>query len=145
VSRRPTAAPRPGWGLFLAAFLLSPLVVVAWLAGAAMLRATGWPRWRRGRAIAAAGVVVWLHGGPVPALTVHFSGYWQLLRQFGAAQVRYAAAGGVPVAPSGPERPRRGCCWRPSIGPASSWRHPTRPLLRGPAGERNATAAARGA
>lgn len=46
MSRRPTAAPRPGWGLFLAAFLLSPLVVVAWLAGAAMLRATGWPRWR---------------------------------------------------------------------------------------------------
>ena len=93
MSRRPTAAPRPGWGLFLAAFLLSPLVLVAWLAGAAMLRATGWPRWHRGRAIAAAGVVVWLHGGPVPALTVHFSGYWQLLRQFGAAQVRMPLPG----------------------------------------------------
>lgn len=95
MSRRPAAAaPRPGWGLFLAAFLLSPLVLVAWLAGAAMLRATGWPRWRVAvGAIAAAGVVVWLHGGPVPALTVHFSGYWQLLRQFGAAQVRMPLPG----------------------------------------------------
>jgi hypothetical protein len=75
---------RPGVALFLAAFVFSPLVLVAWLSTAAVLRATGWPRWRVAVvAIAAGGLVVVVQGGPVPALEAHFAGPWSLLLQVG--------------------------------------------------------------
>jgi hypothetical protein len=93
---RPSGAPdpRPGWGLFIAAFLLSPLVLVAWLAGAALLRATGWPRWRLASSAIAAGVlVVVVQGGPVDALASHFSGLVSLAHQFGHGQVRMPLPG----------------------------------------------------
>jgi hypothetical protein len=85
VSRRPAAPePRPGLALIIVALLLSPLVLLAWLAGAALLRATGWRRWPVAvSALAVATVVVWVEGGPVAAATIHFSGYWSLLSQFG--------------------------------------------------------------
>jgi hypothetical protein len=91
---RPAPEPRPGWGLFLAAALFSPLVLVAWLGGAAVLRATGWPRWRLATAATVAAVaVVWAQGGPVPALAAHFSGIAGLVAQFGRPVVHLPLPG----------------------------------------------------
>ena len=83
---RPAAPePRPGFALFVGTFLLSPLVLVCWAAAQGVLKVTGWPRWRVGAAAAASGaLVIWIQGGPVPALEAHFSGLLSLLRQFGA-------------------------------------------------------------
>ena len=68
-------------------FLLSPLVLACWAAGQAVIRVTGWPRWRVGAAAVASGaLVIWIQGGPVPALAAHFSGYWRLLQQFGLSK-----------------------------------------------------------
>jgi hypothetical protein len=85
VTGRPaTQEPRPGFALFVAAFLLSPLVLVCWAAGQGVLRVTGWPRWRVGAAAAASGaLVIWAQGGPVPALAAHFAGLLGLLSRFG--------------------------------------------------------------
>lgn len=83
---RPPAAPepRPGFALFVGAFLLSPLALVCWAAAQGVLKVTGWPRWRVGAAAVAGGAaVIWLQGGPVPALEAHFSAFLGLLRQFG--------------------------------------------------------------
>ncbi|HEY6707642.1 MAG TPA: hypothetical protein VJB61_08610 [Actinomycetota bacterium] len=93
---RPPAAPepRPGFALFVVAFLASPLVLVCWAAAQGVLKVTGWPRWRVGAAAAASGaLVIWAQGGPVPALAAHFSGYSGLLSQFGRPMVHLPAPG----------------------------------------------------
>jgi hypothetical protein len=85
VSRRPPPQePRPGLGLFLLAFFCSPVVLVAWAVGLALLRRTGWRGWRLGvPALAGGALVVVVEGGPLPAVLYHFSGYIGLLMQFG--------------------------------------------------------------
>jgi hypothetical protein len=95
VSRPPAAPePRPGFALFVAAFLLSPLILACWAAAQAVLRVTGWPRWRIGAAAVASGVlVIWIQGGPVPALAAHFSGFLGLLSQFGRPMVHLPTPG----------------------------------------------------
>jgi hypothetical protein len=88
VTPRPPASPAgppSGFPLFLVAFLLSPLTLVAWVATAIILRATGWPRWRLAAvAIAGGAFVVLVEGGPTAALSAHFRGVSGLLSQFGA-------------------------------------------------------------
>ena len=86
---RPAAPePRPAFGLFVVAFFASPLILVCWAGGQAVLRLTGWPRWRLFAASLAGGAfVVWLQGGPVPALAAHFSGLLALVSQFGGPVV----------------------------------------------------------
>jgi hypothetical protein len=87
-TRMPSGGPPPpGLGfLWLALVLLlaSPLVLVSWVVGQALLRATGWRPWKLTLAAAAGivGVVV-LAGGPEQALLLHFAGYRALLNQFG--------------------------------------------------------------
>jgi hypothetical protein len=78
---KPAAGPL--WiGLLL--FVVSPLTLVFWVLGQALLRATGLRWWKLALAsLAALVVLVWLEGGPGPALWVHFSGWLFLLRQFG--------------------------------------------------------------
>jgi hypothetical protein len=79
--------PPPGLGalwLALALLLASPLVLVSWLVGQALLRATGWRPWKVALVAAAAIVaVVVLAGGPEQALVLHFAGYLTLLNQVG--------------------------------------------------------------
>ena len=79
--------PPPGLALLWLALVLlvaSPLVLVAWLLGQALLRATGWRPWRAALVAAAALVaVVVLAGGIQQALVLHFAGYLALLGQVG--------------------------------------------------------------
>jgi hypothetical protein len=95
VSRQPPPPePRPGVGLFVVAFCFSPVVLLAWAAGLALLRRTGWRGWRLAvPAVAAGGLAVFVEGGPVPALAVHFSGYLMLLQQFGQPTIHLPAPG----------------------------------------------------
>jgi len=94
VSRPAAPEPRPGFALFVGAFLLSPLVLVCWAAAQGVIKVTGWPRWRLASAGAVSGVaVIWLQGGPVPALEAHFSGVLGLLSQFGCPMVHLPAPG----------------------------------------------------
>ena len=82
MTANPPARPGPpsGFALYLGAFLLSPLVLACWAAAQGVMRVTGWPRWRVGAAAVASGAaVIWLEGGPVPALETHFSGALSLL------------------------------------------------------------------
>jgi len=87
-TRMPSGGPPPpGLGalwLALALLVASPLVLVSWLIGQALLRATGWRPWKVAACSAAAiiGVVV-LAGGPEQALVLHFAGYLALLDQVG--------------------------------------------------------------
>jgi hypothetical protein len=94
VSRPAAPEPRPGFALFVAALLLSPLVLVCWVAGQGVIRVTGWPRWRVGAAAVAGGaLVIWIQGGPVPALAAHFAGILGLLGQFGRPMVHLPTPG----------------------------------------------------
>jgi hypothetical protein len=78
----------------LTLFLLSPVTLLAWAAGQALLRVTGLRWWKLALAsLAAIGLVVMVEGGPVPALAHHFSGYAGWLRQIGAAHIDYPAPG----------------------------------------------------
>jgi hypothetical protein len=71
-------------GLFVLAFFCSPVVLIAWAAGQAWLRRTGWRGWWLALpALAGGALVVVVEGGPGPALLLHFSGYLALLAQFG--------------------------------------------------------------
>jgi len=65
-------------------FVFSPVVLLAWAAGQALLRVTGIRWWKLALAslAAVAAEVVW-QGGPGPALAHHFSGYLGWLRQVG--------------------------------------------------------------
>jgi hypothetical protein len=90
---RPPGAPS-GLPLFAVAFFASPLVLACWAAGQGVLRVTGWPRWRVGAAAVVGGaLVIWIQGGPVPAVVAHFSGYWGLLSQFGQPMLHFPAPG----------------------------------------------------
>jgi hypothetical protein len=81
-------------GIALALFLLSPLILLAWAAGQALLRVTGIRWWKLALAslAALAGVVI-LQGGPGPALAHHFSGYMAWVRQYGAAEMHLPMPG----------------------------------------------------
>jgi hypothetical protein len=75
-------------------FLLSPLTLLAWAAGQALLRITGIRWWKVALAcLATIAAVLMVEGGPGPALAQHFSGYVGWLRQIGAAQLDYPAPG----------------------------------------------------
>jgi hypothetical protein len=68
----------------LGLFLLSPITLLAWAVGQALLRVTGMRWWKLALAsLAALAGVVMLQGGPGPALAHHFSGYVGWLRQVG--------------------------------------------------------------
>jgi hypothetical protein len=98
VTRPAGPEPRPGFALFVGAFLLSPLVLACWAAAQGVIRVTGWPRWRLASAGAVSGaLVIWLQGGPVPALEHHFSGLLGLLGQFGAPTVHLPTLGSLLV------------------------------------------------
>ena len=88
-------ATGPLWvGLLL--FILSPLTLLFWVAGQALLRATGLRWWKLALAsLAGLVVVVWLEGGPAAALWVHFSGWLFLLRQFGQPVIHLPIPGAV--------------------------------------------------
>jgi hypothetical protein len=81
-------------GVAIALFLLSPVTLLAWAVGQALLRVTGLRWWKLALASLAAivGVVV-LQGGPAAALAHHLSGYAGWLQQIGAPQVDYPAPG----------------------------------------------------
>jgi hypothetical protein len=53
------------------------LALVCWAAAQGVLKVTGWPRWRVGAAAVAGGAaVIWLQGGPVPALAATSRATW---------------------------------------------------------------------
>ncbi len=86
----------------LGLFLLSPITLVAWAAGQALLRMTGIRWWKLALAsLAMLGGVVWLQGGLGPALAHHFAGYVEWARQYGAAEVHLPLPGAflLPQAP----------------------------------------------
>ena len=90
----PPAAGQLTMGVALALFLLSPVTLLAWAAGQALLRITGLRWWKLALAsLAAIAAVIVVEGGPGPALAHHFSGYAGWLRQIGAAQLDYPAPG----------------------------------------------------
>jgi hypothetical protein len=86
--RLPTGGP-PARGelsmlVALGLFLLSPITLLAWAVGQALLRVTGLRWWKLALAsLAMLGVVVALQGGPGPALAHHVSGYIEWVRQYG--------------------------------------------------------------
>jgi hypothetical protein len=96
--RLPTGGPpgpgQTGLGIALLLLLLSPVTILAWVAGQALLRATGLRWWKLALAALAmlAGVVV-VQGGPGPALAHHFDGYRWLLRQFGRPVIHLPTPG----------------------------------------------------
>jgi hypothetical protein len=77
-------------------FILSPLVLVSWLAAQALLRWLGW-RWWKAALTALAGLVlaVALEGGLGPALAHHFSGWLWLLKQFGHPVIHLPFPGAI--------------------------------------------------
>jgi hypothetical protein len=79
----PSIVPLSVWA-GIALFVLSPLVLVFWVGGQALLRLTGWRWWKLaiGAGVALA-LVVLAEGGPKAALALHFSGYLWLLKQIG--------------------------------------------------------------
>jgi hypothetical protein len=84
VNRPPPQEPRPGIGLFILALFFSPVVLLAWCCGLALLRYTGWRGWRLAvPALAGGALVVIVEGGPGPALVNHFAGVLALVTQFG--------------------------------------------------------------
>ena len=87
-------SPRPGVTLFVVAFFASPLILIWWAGGHVSLKITGWPRWRLFAAsLAGEAFIVWIRGGPVPALAAQFSGLLRLAEQFGAPVVYLPAQG----------------------------------------------------
>jgi hypothetical protein len=89
--------PSPGQtslGIALLLLLLSPVAILAWVAGQALLRATGLRWWKLALAALAmlAGVVV-VQGGPGPALAHHFAGYVEWARQYGAPELHLPTPG----------------------------------------------------
>jgi hypothetical protein len=96
--RLPTGGPpgpgQTGLGIALLLLLLSPVAILAWVAGQALLRATGLRWWKLALAATSMiAVVVAIQGGPGPALAHHFSGYLGWLRQFGAPVIHLPAPG----------------------------------------------------
>jgi hypothetical protein len=95
----PQQPPNPLVPLLLVAFFLSPFILVAWVAGQALLRYTGWRGWQRlilpAIAVVGGGLVVLVEGGPAPALAHHFSGYQVLVEQFGSATLHRPPFGSI--------------------------------------------------
>jgi hypothetical protein len=96
--RLPTGGPpTPGQtslGVALLLLLLSPVTILAWVAGQAILRATGLRWWKLALASAAAiAAVVAIQGGPGPALAHHFAGYLWLAHQIGRPVVHLPLPG----------------------------------------------------
>jgi hypothetical protein len=90
----PPAAGQLTMGVALPLFLLSPVTLLAWAVGQALLRVTGLRWWKFALGcLAAIAAVVMVEGGPGPALAHHFSGYTSWLRQIGAAQLDYPTPG----------------------------------------------------
>jgi hypothetical protein len=85
--------------LLLVAFFLSPFILVAWVAGQALLRYTGWRGWQRlilpAVAVVGGALVVLVEGGPGPAVAHHFSGYLVLVEQFGSATLQRPPFGSI--------------------------------------------------
>jgi hypothetical protein len=53
----------------MVAFFASPLILICWAGDHVSLKITGWPRWRLFAAsLAGEAFIVWIRGGPVPAL-----------------------------------------------------------------------------
>jgi hypothetical protein len=90
----PPAAGQLSMGVALALFLLSPITLLAWAVGQALLRVTGLRWWKLALAsLTATVLVVLVEGGPGPALAHHFSGYAGWLRQIGAPVVHLPMPG----------------------------------------------------
>ncbi len=89
--------PAPGQlaaGIALTLFVLSPLTLLAWVAGQALLRATGLRWWKLALAsIGALAAVIAAQRGPGPALAHHFSGYLSVLRQYGQPVIHLPVPG----------------------------------------------------
>jgi hypothetical protein len=96
--RLPTGGPpgpgQTGLGIALLLLLLSPVAILAWVAGQALLRATGLRWWKLAlAALTSLGLVVLIEGGPGPALAHHFAGYVWFVQQFGRPVVHLPAPG----------------------------------------------------
>jgi hypothetical protein len=96
--RLPTGGPpaqgQLAMGVAIALFLLSPVTLLAWAAGQALLRVTGLRWWKLALAsLAAIAAVIAAAGNPAAALAQHFSGYAGWLRQIGAPQVDFPTPG----------------------------------------------------
>jgi hypothetical protein len=96
-------------GVAIALFLLSPVTLLAWAAGQALLRVTSLRWWKLALAsLAAIAAVIVAEGGPSAALAQHFSGYAGWLRQIGAPVIHFP----TPARSCGPSSPwpsRSGC------------------------------------
>jgi hypothetical protein len=93
--RLPSGGPgQTGMGVALLLLVLSPLAVLAWVIGQAILRATGLRWWKLalGSAVALVLAVV-VEGGPGPALAHHFAGYLWLVHQVGRPVVHLPMLG----------------------------------------------------
>jgi hypothetical protein len=98
---RPATASLSVW-VGLALFVFSPATLLFWVIGQAILRATGLRWWKLALgSLAALVVLVWLEGGPGPALWVHFSGWLFLARQFGQP-IRHLPMPGAALLPQLP-------------------------------------------
>jgi hypothetical protein len=90
----PPAAGQLSMGVALVLFVLSPVTLLAWAVGQALLRITGLRWWKFALAsLTTIAAVLIAEGGPGPALAQHFSGYVGWLRQIGAAHLDYPAPG----------------------------------------------------
>ena len=98
---RPATASLSVW-VGLALFVFSPLTLLFWVIGQAILRRTALRWWKLAlSSLAALVVLVWLEGGPGPALWVHFSGWLFLARQFGQP-IRHLPMPGAALLPQLP-------------------------------------------
>jgi hypothetical protein len=93
----PGRSPAPaGAAPYILALLFSPLLLLVWLGGVALIRRYGLRPWVVALASLAGGVVlVVAMGGPVAALQLHFSGVELLLAQFGRPVVHLPFPGSV--------------------------------------------------
>jgi hypothetical protein len=90
----PPAQGQLAFGVAIGLFLLSPVTLLAWAAGQALLRVTGTRWWKLALASLAAITAVLVHqGGPGAALAHHFSGYAGWVRQIGAPQIDFPTPG----------------------------------------------------
>jgi hypothetical protein len=90
----PPAQGQLTMGVAVGLFLLSPVILLAWAAGQALLRVTGIRWWKLALASLAAIAAVLVHqGGLGAAVAHHFSGYAGWLRQIGAPQIDFPTPG----------------------------------------------------
>jgi hypothetical protein len=90
----PPAAGQLSMGVAVALFLFSPVTLLAWAAGQALLRISGIRWWKLALvSLTAIAAAIAVEGGPGPALASHVSGYTSWFRQIGAARLDYPAPG----------------------------------------------------